>query len=109
MSAEEYHAKDARYAEIFRNSMKEFNLVLMKEILESYKGFEGLRTLVDAGGGDCTILNMIVSKYPTIKGINYDLAPVIEKSPSYPGMISNHRFNSDNLVPFFSRVKCYDM
>ncbi|XP_004309514.1 PREDICTED: caffeic acid 3-O-methyltransferase-like [Fragaria vesca subsp. vesca] len=86
MSAVEYNAKDARYGEIFRNSMKEFNAVLMKEILESYKGFEGLRTLVDAGGGDGTILNMIISKYPTVKGINYDMAPVIEKSPSYPGI-----------------------
>ncbi|XP_062030028.1 caffeic acid 3-O-methyltransferase-like [Rosa rugosa] len=86
MSVVEYNAKDARYGETFRNSMKEFNPVFMKEILGSYKGFEGLGTLVDAGGGDGTVLNMIVSKYPTIKGINYDLAAVIEKSPSYPGI-----------------------
>lgn len=88
MNVVEYNAKDARYGETFKNSMKEFNPVFMKEILENYKGFEGLSTLVDAGGADGTILNMIVSKYPTIKGINYDLASVIEKAPSYPGMIS---------------------
>uniref|UniRef100_A0A6N2ND39 O-methyltransferase C-terminal domain-containing protein n=1 Tax=Salix viminalis TaxID=40686 RepID=A0A6N2ND39_SALVM len=29
---------------------------------------------------------MIVSKYPAIKGINFDLASVIENSPSYPGI-----------------------
>ncbi|KAK9926448.1 hypothetical protein M0R45_023680 [Rubus argutus] len=86
MNVVEYNAKDARYGETFKNSMKEFNPVFMKEILEKYKGFEGLSTLVDAGGADGTILSMIVSKYPTIKGINYDLASVIEKAPSYPGI-----------------------
>lgn len=55
-------------------------------ILETYSGFEGLKSLVDVGGGNGSILNMIVSKYPFINGINFDLAPVIEKSPSYPGM-----------------------
>ncbi|CBI34619.3 unnamed protein product, partial [Vitis vinifera] len=49
-------------------------------------GFEGLKPLVDVGGGNGSILNVIVSKYPSIKGINFDLAPVIEKSPSYPGV-----------------------
>lgn len=77
----EYLAGDARCAEIFKNSMKEFNPILMKEILDNYTGFEGLNTLVDVGGVDGTILNMIVSNCPTIKGINYDLASVIEKSP----------------------------
>ncbi|KAM5571392.1 hypothetical protein ABKV19_011807 [Rosa sericea] len=86
MDVVEYLGKDTRCGEIFKNSMKEFNPILMKEILENYKGFEGVNTLVDVGGGDGTILNMIVSKYPTIKGINYDLASVIEKSPSYPGI-----------------------
>ncbi|KAL0009945.1 hypothetical protein SO802_005053 [Lithocarpus litseifolius] len=29
---------------------------------------------------------MIIFKYPTIKGVNFDLVSVIEKSPSYPGI-----------------------
>jgi caffeic acid 3-O-methyltransferase len=29
---------------------------------------------------------MIVSKYPSIRGINFDLPHVIEDAPSYPGM-----------------------
>lgn len=103
MNVVEYNAKDARYGETFKNSMKEFNPVFMKEILENYTGFEGLSTLVDAGGADGTILNMIVSKYPTIKGINYDLASVIEKSPSYLGMISNFVFPT---YPYSFRSSC---
>lgn len=39
-----------------------------------YGGFEGVKTLVDVGGDDGSVLNMIISNYPTVKGINYDLA-----------------------------------
>lgn len=86
MNAMEYVGKDARFYEVFKGSMEDFHPMLMKKILETYKGFAGLKSLVDVGGGDATILNMIISKYPTINGVNFDLPPVIEKSPSYPGM-----------------------
>lgn len=86
MEAVEYVGKDARFCEILKGSLKYFNPMLMKKILEKYKGFEGLKSLVDVGGGDATILNMIISKYPTINGVNFDLPSVIETSPSYPGI-----------------------
>lgn len=57
----------------------------MKGILEIYQGFEGLTSLVDVGGGDGGILNMIISKYPTIKGNNFDLAHILDRSPTHPG------------------------
>ncbi|KAF3972508.1 hypothetical protein CMV_004009 [Castanea mollissima] len=84
MNAAEYIGKDDKFHEIFKGSIKDFNPLVMKKILEKYKGFEGLKLLVDVGGGDGTILNMIISKYPTIKGVNFDLASVLERSPSYP-------------------------
>lgn len=86
MSMAEYVRQDNRFGELFKLSMKEFNPIFMKRILEIYKGFEGLTSLVDVGGGDGTILHMIISKYPDIKGINFDLAAILDKSPSYPGM-----------------------
>ncbi|KAL0317918.1 UNVERIFIED_CONTAM: Caffeic acid 3-O-methyltransferase 1 [Sesamum angustifolium] len=46
----------------------------------------GLKTVVDVGGGTGATLNMIVSKHPSIKGINFDLPHVIEDAPSYPGV-----------------------
>ena len=96
----EYIGKDAKFCEIFQGFMKEFNPLVIKKILEEYKGFEGLNLLVDVGGGDGTILNMIISKYPTIKGVNFDLASVLEKSPSYPGMNFNIWVSSSNsLLP----------
>lgn len=86
MQAIEYVGKDARFSNVFKGSMKDFNPLLIMKILETYKGFEGLKSLVDAGGGDGSILKMILSKYPTIKGVNFDLASVIEESPSSLGI-----------------------
>lgn len=82
MDAIDYVGKDARLCEVFRASFRDYNPIFMNKILETYSGFEGLKSLVDVGGSNGSILNMIVSKYPSIKGINFDLAPVIEKSPS---------------------------
>ncbi|KAL8127672.1 hypothetical protein AgCh_014541 [Apium graveolens] len=63
--------------------MKNHSTVIMKKILEKYDGFKGLRTLVDVGGGTGATLSSIISKYPTIKGINFDLPHVVEDAPSY--------------------------
>jgi hypothetical protein len=56
----------------------------MQKILETHRGFEGLITSsVDLGGGTGAVVNMIVSKHPSIKGINFDLPHVIiEDAPS---------------------------
>uniref|UniRef100_A0A5B7BDJ6 Caffeate O-methyltransferase n=1 Tax=Davidia involucrata TaxID=16924 RepID=A0A5B7BDJ6_DAVIN len=86
MNASEYAGKDVKYLELFKTSMREYNFMFMRMILGKYKGFQSLKSMVDVGGGDGTILNMIVSNYPTIKGINFDLPPIIHKSPSYPGI-----------------------
>ena len=96
MNAVEYIGKDDKFREIFKGSMKDFNPLVMKKILEKYKGFEGLKLLVDVGGGEGTLLNVIISKYPTIKGVNFDLASVIEKSPSYTGMNFSIWVSSNN-------------
>lgn len=57
----------------------------MKKILEVYKGFEGLSSVVDFGGGIGASLHMIVSQYPNVKGINFDLSHVIENAPPLTG------------------------
>ncbi|KAF5460463.1 hypothetical protein F2P56_020327 [Juglans regia] len=86
MNMSEFLGKDARFHETFKGLMKSLSPTLMEKILETYKGFEGLKSLVDVGGHDGTILNIIISKYPSIKGVNFDMASVIEKSPPYPGI-----------------------
>ncbi|MFS7975683.1 putative caffeate O-methyltransferase [Helianthus anomalus] len=62
--------------------------IVMKMILEKYKGFEGVKELIDVGGGLGANLELIVSKYPNIKGINFDLPHVIKDAPPYPGIYS---------------------
>lgn len=86
MDSRDYAGKDPRLRMIFKDAMSDYNSIFMNKILEVYDSFEGLKSVVDVGGGNGTLLNMIVSKYPTIKGINFDLAPLIEKAPSYPGI-----------------------
>ena len=80
-----YHGKDQRFANVFNNGMSNHSTIVMKQILEAYKGFEGLSSVVDVGGGIGASLHMVVSKYPTIKGTNFDLPHVIENAPSLVG------------------------
>ncbi|KAK4280172.1 hypothetical protein QN277_011830 [Acacia crassicarpa] len=66
--------------------MADISCMHMKQILKKYKGFEGISTLVDVAGGIGQSLKMIVSKYPSIQGINFDLPHVVHQAPSYPGI-----------------------
>lgn len=83
MNVYDYSGTDPRFNMIFNRAMKNHSTIIMKKILEKYNGFEGLGTLVDVGGGTGATLSSIISKYPTIKGINFDLPHVVEDAPSY--------------------------
>ena len=64
--------------------------IAINRILERYKGFEHLKTfktLVDVGGGLGVTLSVITAKYPSLKGINFDLPHVIQHALVYPGII----------------------
>jgi len=80
--------QNPRFNKVFNKGMTDHSSITMKKILETYSGFESLKSLVDVGGGTGAVINMIVSKYPTIKGINFDLPHVIEDAPSYPGILN---------------------
>ncbi|KAJ0578139.1 putative caffeate O-methyltransferase [Helianthus annuus] len=86
VNAFEYGAKDNRFNEVFNKCMYDKTRIVMKMILESYKGFEGVKEVIDVGGGLGANLELIVSKYPNIKGINLDLPHVIKDAPLYPGV-----------------------
>ncbi|KAL8487854.1 hypothetical protein ACS0TY_024239 [Phlomoides rotata] len=86
MTAFEYPATDPRLNKVFNRGMSEQSTIFMERIVEIYRGFEGLKSLVDVGGGIGTSLEMILSKYPSIKGINFDLPHVIQEAPSIPGV-----------------------
>ncbi|KAF7851076.1 hypothetical protein BT93_L4639 [Corymbia citriodora subsp. variegata] len=78
--------EDSSLNKYFNDAMAGLSQMQTRKILDVYHGFDGIRTLVDVGGGKGVTLNMIVSKYPSIKGINFDLPQVIEHAPSYPSV-----------------------
>ncbi|KAE8683927.1 Caffeic acid 3-O-methyltransferase 3 [Hibiscus syriacus] len=108
MKINEYLRNDARFGDVFKVAMIDYNKLFVEEMLKSYRGFDGLNSLVDVGGGNGFILHSIVSKYPSIKGINFDLPHIIEKSPSYPG-IKNVAGDAFESVPegdaIFTKVR----
>ncbi|CAJ2675629.1 unnamed protein product [Trifolium pratense] len=76
---------DSRFNQVINKAMSN-TAIIMKKILECYKGFRDIKSLVDVGGGHGININMITSKYTHIKGINFDLPHVIQHAPSYPGV-----------------------
>ncbi|MBA0773569.1 hypothetical protein Gotri_008837 [Gossypium trilobum] len=71
--------------------------------------FHSTRPVVMSAVGTGATLSMIVSKYPTIKGINFDLPHVIENAPTCPGVehVGGDMFAS---VPKGDAIfmKCYE-
>ncbi|KMZ62202.1 Glutathione S-transferase-O-methyltransferase fusion protein 1 [Zostera marina] len=84
----EYASKNLMFNQDLNNFMYNHSMITLKKILNSYTGFDGLKTLVDVGGGVGGTLKTIISKYPTIKGINFDLPHVIANAPIIQGV--NH-------------------
>nr|WCF44273.1 caffeic acid 0-methyltransferase 1 [Vaccinium corymbosum] len=83
----EYLRKDPMFNEVFNKTMIDRSTMVNKKILESsYKGFEQVQKLVDVGGGLGATLNLITSKNPHIKAINFDLPHVIQQAPPYPSV-----------------------
>ena len=80
-------AMDSRLSKLFNNAMVDMSTMVMKKILANYKGFENVSTLVDMGGNKGASLSMIISKYPNIRGINFDLPHVISDALEHPGII----------------------
>ncbi|KAL0002412.1 hypothetical protein SO802_016193 [Lithocarpus litseifolius] len=99
----EYPGLDPRFNRVFNTAIFNDTNIVIKKILGSSKGFEQLRQLVDIGGGLGVTHNLITSRYPDIKGINFNLTYFIQHAPPYPGIILIH--NHYNKVDFFRGSK----
>ncbi|CAH8256025.1 unnamed protein product [Arabidopsis lyrata] len=82
----EHIGSNEQFAEMFNHAMSEASRLIMKKVLEVYKGFEDVNTLVDVGGGIGTVIGLVTSKYPHIKGVNFDLASVLVHAPLHKGV-----------------------
>ncbi|KAK6285881.1 hypothetical protein POUND7_012060 [Theobroma cacao] len=82
----EYLGKDGRFNQVYSTAMFNHTTVIVKKMLKTFKGFKNVKTLVDVGGGIGVALSLIISMYPSIKGINFDLPHVIQHAPPFPGV-----------------------
>ncbi|KAI4389156.1 hypothetical protein MLD38_001412 [Melastoma candidum] len=82
----QYMKADPRLNRAFNAAVSSHSTMVTRRILQAYPGFKGLESLVDVGGGRGTTLSMIMSKYPHIKGINFDLPQVICSAPPLEGI-----------------------
>ena len=88
----QYMEKDPKMNQMFNRTVADLCATDMIRVLEMYTGFEGISRLVDVGGGNGQNLKMIISKYPSIKGINFDLPQVIENAPLLSGSLTYSMF-----------------
>lgn len=86
MTEFEYHRSDPRFSKVFNEGMRCHSVFVMKNLLEVYRGFDGVGVLVDVGGGTGGTLGMIIARHPGIRGINFDLPHVIAQAPPLPGV-----------------------
>ncbi|KAK9093429.1 hypothetical protein Syun_028340 [Stephania yunnanensis] len=77
---------DPNIGKIYNKSQYSLTTVVMEKMMDIYKGFEGLKSLIDVGGGVGTAGSFISRKYPSIKVINFDLPRVIEEALVIPGV-----------------------
>eukprot|EP00252_Welwitschia_mirabilis_P024194 TRINITY_DN7081_c0_g1_i1.p1 TRINITY_DN7081_c0_g1~~TRINITY_DN7081_c0_g1_i1.p1 ORF type:complete len:353 (-),score=45.93 TRINITY_DN7081_c0_g1_i1:192-1250(-) len=93
-----FYGDGEEYNQLMKDAMTGVSVPFMRCLLQNYKGFQGIRTLVDVGGSSGFCLHMILQEYPEIKGINFDLPYVVENAPSYPG-ISHVGGNMFEAIP----------
>ncbi|XP_052292025.1 anthranilate N-methyltransferase-like [Citrus sinensis] len=82
----EYAGNDFRFNGVFNKAMLNHTSIVTNRIIDSSKGFEQIKQLVDVGGGLGVNVNIIISNYLHIKGVNFDLSHVIQDSSSYSGV-----------------------
>lgn len=66
-------------AKVFDAAMTGYHGAETQAMLGAYD-FAGIDTLVDVGGGNGSVLTTVLRKYPTLKGVLYDLPGVVERA-----------------------------
>nr|XP_011462015.1 PREDICTED: (S)-scoulerine 9-O-methyltransferase-like [Fragaria vesca subsp. vesca] len=79
----EYMSKKPELCQLFDKAETTY---YEQKVFEKYKGFEEVKKLMDVGGGDGSAIAKIVSLYPHIQAINFNLSSVVARAPSYRGV-----------------------
>ena len=72
----EWFPKHPEESEIFNNAMTMFSAMVIPAVLEVYD-FSGIGTLIDIAGGHGRVLTSILQKYPSMRGVLFDLEHVL--------------------------------
>ncbi|CAK9866800.1 unnamed protein product [Sphagnum jensenii] len=80
-----YVNDNPEYSKCFNAAMASTTTIDLIAV-RKYQGFKDIKTLVDVGGGVGKALETIISTYPHIHGINYDLPHVVADAPTMPGI-----------------------
>lgn len=82
----EHISKKPEFGRLFSEAMTAYSAICFdQKVFTEYRGFEEVTELMDVGGGMGNSLAKIVSKYPYIHGINFDLPDAIARAPKYQG------------------------
>jgi hypothetical protein len=73
----EFFAGEPALSKIFNDAMTGFSNTVIPAVIDAYD-FTGINTLVDIAGGHGAVLTSILQKYPSMKGVLFDLGHVIE-------------------------------
>jgi len=68
------------FGDIFNKAMTSFSHASIAGVLAAYD-FSGIGTLADIAGGHGHLLAAIMQKYPSMKGVLFEIAPVLEGAP----------------------------
>ena len=77
----DYLTKHPQEMEIFANAMSSFTAQVGAAVADAYD-FSSIRTLADIGGSHGMVLATVLAKYPALKGILFDLPPVVAGAES---------------------------
>jgi caffeic acid 3-O-methyltransferase len=96
----DYFGKNRRLSLLFDRAMAQQSLLVIKKLVEHARVFDGVKVLVDVGGGTGETLALIRDRYKHIRGINMDLAHVVSEAPSLEGIkIQRRVYLTENKSP----------
>jgi hypothetical protein len=75
----QYYAEHPEDAQTFNESMSGLTQMFNQAFLAAYD-FSGINKLVDIGGGAGGLLSAVLAKYPTMRGVLFDLPHVIAEA-----------------------------
>ncbi|MGI8959757.1 MAG: methyltransferase [Bryobacteraceae bacterium] len=99
----ELFAEEPEQAEIFNRSMTSLSAAMLEPIVNAYD-FSSINRLADVGGGRGMLLASVLTRYPQMRGVLYDLPEVISGAIREPHFSTCEERVELEAGNFFDRV-----